>query len=128
MFTMLVSIFVRIIFVIVWILIESVICLYIFRNSRRYGMNTFLWVLAGLVLNLPGLCIFLYARKKALLHKCPECLSLTDENSEKCSVCGVFLESVRPTVGRFSKILLGICCGLMLFGAVELLFTYLYSR
>lgn len=127
MFTMLVSIFTYFLFLGIWAAVATVICIYIFRNSRKYRMNTLLWVIIGLVFNVFGLCAYFIARKKVCNEKCPVCFAKTDEWSTFCSECGARLENVRPKMKFLTKLLIGICTAVAAASLIELIFTMLYS-
>lgn len=127
MFTMLVSIMTYFIFLFVWAVTEAIICLYIFRDSRKYKMNTPLWMIIGLVFSFPGLCAYFVVRKRTFLKKCPVCLCETSENSTFCSNCGINLNDARPKLTLLPKIFIGICTTVIIWQAIKLIFISLYS-
>lgn len=109
MFTMLVSIFIYLAALFVWAVLSAIIGIYVYRDLKKRRMNTLLWTAVGVVLNVPGLIIYMMARKIYFKRKCPACMADTPENVKFCSQCGVELETVRPKLGLVAKTIIGIC-------------------
>ncbi len=109
MFTMLVSIFTWVTFIILWFFVSVAVGIYILINSRKQKMNTVLWVIIGLVFNIFGLCAYFIARDRSYKKICPVCRAKTEEYDTFCPVCDVKLETVRPKMKFITKIFIGFC-------------------
>lgn len=127
MFTMLVSIMTYFIFLFIWSVSEVLICIYILRNSKKYKMNSVLWVAVGLVFNILGLSAYFIARRKTFEKKCPVCMCETEKKSAYCSQCGAELKNVRPRLRFLPKLIIGILTFISLCHVISLFFTYLHS-
>lgn len=109
MFTMLVSIFTWVTFVILWGFVSAAVAIYLFINSQKHKMNKVLWSIIGLLFNIFGLCAYYIARDKNYKKCCPACGAKTNEYDTFCPVCDVKLETVRPEMKLITKIFIGIC-------------------
>lgn len=109
MFTMLVSIFIYLASLFVFAVLSVIIGFYVYKDSKKRRMNTLLWTVIGVVLNIPGLIAYMIARKIYFNRKCPVCLADTPKKSKFCSSCGVELDGVRPKLGLVAKTIIGIC-------------------
>lgn len=109
MFTMLVSIFTYLAALFVLAVISAVIGIWVYRDSKKRGMNTLFWTAIGVALNIPGLIIYMISRKAYFKRKCPACMADTHKDAAYCSECGVELDTVRPRLGKVAKTIIGIC-------------------
>lgn len=113
MFTMLVSMITTAFMFFIWFAIVLVIAIYIYINSRKYKMNTLLWVVIGLAFNFPGLCAYLIARRKTFRKKCPFCMSDTPKDCKFCPKCGVNLENSIPKTKLGPKLFICVCTAIV---------------
>lgn len=127
MFTMLVSIFVYWAFLFIWAAVTAVICFYIFRNSKKYEMNTLLWVIIGLIFSVFGLCAYFIARDRVCKSRCPVCSAKTEDWNTFCPNCGSKLDGIRPKMKLLPKLFIGACGTFAFFCLIKLIFTMLYS-
>ena len=109
MFTMLVSIFIYLAALFVLAVISVIIGVYVYRDSKRRGMNTLFWTAIGVALNIPGLIVYMISRKAYFKRKCPACMADTPKEAVFCTECGVELDTVRPKLGKIAKTVIGIC-------------------
>ncbi|MEW5976880.1 MAG: zinc ribbon domain-containing protein [Acidobacteriota bacterium] len=69
------------------------LCLYVYRDSDRRGMNQLLWTLVSIFTpNLLGFVIYLILRKP-LLQQCAQCGQKVDPSFVHCIYCGAMLKS-----------------------------------
>lgn len=127
MFTMLVSIFTWVAFVWIWFTASAVVGIYILINSKKYKMNTVLWVVIGLVFNVFGLCAYFIARDKSIKAHCPVCGAKTEEWDTFCPGCDAKLEAVRPKMKFITKIFIGVCAAVAAFSLIDYIFTAIFS-
>ena len=109
MFTMLVSIFTWVTFIMLWVAVSFAVGVYLFINSQKHKMNKVLWGVIGLVFNIFGLCAYFIARDRSYKKSCPVCRAKTEEYDTFCPDCGVKLETVRPEMKLITKIFIGFC-------------------
>lgn len=124
MFTMLVSIFTWVSFVMIWFTLSVFVGIYIFINAKKHQMNTVFWVLIGLIFNVFGLCAYFIARRQSIKKYCPVCRAKTEEHDTFCPNCDVKLETVRPKMKLITKIFIGAC----IFFAAAIILSELLGR
>lgn len=120
---MLVSIFTWVAFLWIWFLSSAAVGIYILINSKKYKMNTVLWVVIGLVFNVFGLCAYFIARDKTNKKYCPVCGAKTEEWNTFCPQCDVKLEAVRPKMKFVTKFFIGACAAVAVITVIDYLFT-----
>ena len=113
MFTILVSMMTTAFIYFIWFAIVLVIAVYIYNNSKKYKMNTWLWVIIGVIFSFPGLCAYLVTRRKTFRTKCPLCMSPTPQDCKFCPKCGVNLENSRPKTKLGAKLFICICTAIV---------------
>lgn len=100
----------------------AAMCIYIIRDTHKYKMERFPWILAVVLIQFLGLCFYWHARKQHLKTCCPVCSAENPEGSETCIRCGVELDTVRPKKFSFGRFIVTV---LAVFQAVALIMRFL---
>lgn len=86
--------------VLLFLSIFVVICVYVYRDASRRGMNAPVWMLiAALAPSFVGLIIYLLVRSKYSDLKCSVCNATVREDYLLCPVCGAKLHAVCSNCG-----------------------------
>lgn len=82
------------------IIIPILICIYVYRDASRRGMNAILWTLiAALAPALVGFIIYLLVRSGYSDLQCPACMAPVTEQYMVCPKCGARLKASCPSCG-----------------------------
>lgn len=85
------------IFISVFALIPILIGVYVFRDSKRRGMNAVLWTLIAILApSLIGFIIYLLVRGNYSNLRCPRCDTPVGEHYVVCPSCGSKLRPICP--------------------------------
>lgn len=85
--------------VIVWFIINILLCIWIYKDAESRGMNGALWLIIVFISGIIGLIVYLVVRKEKerqpspytatpSVRYCPYCGKEIDANANFCPYCG----------------------------------------
>lgn len=104
---------ISIIFLVIFIM-AYIIGHFVFKDAKKRGMDPWVWTgISIFIPNFIGLIIYLIIRNSHIVHNCPNCNEVVDENFINCPFCGYRLKGICQSCGEPISFKWSICpkCG-----------------